>query len=81
MPVVRSGRKAGIPRGLPLWRLVAELMLRWDKGDRGNFPFESRVKVRPPWAAKIDRMRDRGDAVHPPACHAQDAIPRFDREA
>ena len=43
--------------------------------------FESSSKVRAPWVAKIARMRDWDAAVHPSACHAPDAMPRFDREA
>ena len=46
-----------------------------------NCPCESRSKVRAPTAAKIDRMRDWGDAVHPSACHAQGATPRSFLEA
>ena len=44
-------------------------------------PCASRSKFRVPLAARIDRMRDWGDAVHLSACHAPGATPRSLLEA
>lgn len=46
---------------------------------RARSPPPKQAKV--PGEAKIDRMRDPGDVVHPSAYRAADATPRFDREA
>ena len=65
------------------WPLFHELKLCQRRNDRDRLgkTKPAVAEVRAPPVAKIDRMRDRGDAIHPSACHALGATPRSFLEA